>query len=571
MTLENFKLPLMYQNKIQKIDENVVNDLELKKTKNHESIYNHILNPQTIFGEKSLNLWSEYFSYDKNYLEQTKEVIKKLEYKKSTDICFNEINDLYQEINDNNFFNQEFSYIDFDFFDIKFLNQNEILLLVLSIYNITSPIIALLTPIILLIIPFFLIKIQGYPITLNKYIEFLKKSFKGHALGGLFEDFSSIGLEKKVYIGVSLFFFIYQIFQNVKQCIQYFANLKYIHESIFKLKNYLELTIENMKNFTNICKNLKCYKLFNNNLTNHCNFLESFKNKLHNVTDYKLNIKKIQQLGFILKLFYNLKNDENHLNSLEYSFYFNGYLENLSEIKKNISLNLMNFSHYSKKETKFNNLFYAPLKYNNPITNSVNFNKHIVITGPNASGKTTILKSCAINILLNQQVGAGFYQSASLKLYNYIHSYINIPDTSGRDSLFQAEARRCKEIIDKISENPTNKNHFCIFDELYSGTNPYEAISSAFSLLQYLNNYKNLNFILTTHYSDLCEKLEKYPSIELLKMKVINNKENNNFDYTYKIEKGISKIRGGSKVLKDLKYPTKIITSVQETILQISL
>ncbi len=137
--------------------------------------------------------------------------------------------------------------------------------------------------------------------------------------------------------------------------------------------------------------------------------------------------------------------------------------------------------------------------------------------------------------------------------------------------IFQAEARRCKEIIDKISENPPNKNHFCIFDELYSGTNPYEAISSAFSLLKYLNNYKNLNFILTTHYSDLCEKLEKYPSIELLKMKVINNKEKNTFDYSYKIEKGISKIRGGSKVLKDLKYPTKIISSVQETIPQISL
>ena len=44
MTLENFKLPLLYQNKIQKIDENVINDLELKKTKNHESIYNYFCN-----------------------------------------------------------------------------------------------------------------------------------------------------------------------------------------------------------------------------------------------------------------------------------------------------------------------------------------------------------------------------------------------------------------------------------------------------------------------------------------------------------------------------------------------
>ena len=571
MALENFKLPMLYQNKIKKIDDNVINDLELSKTKNHESIYKEIFNPQTIFGERSLELWNEYYSYDKNYLEQTKEIIKKVEYKTSEDICYNEINNLYTKIKGNKYFNQEFAYIDFDFLDIKFLNQNEIFLLVLSIYNISSPIIALLTPFILLIIPFFLIKLQGFNITLNIYIDFLKKSLKGHALGGLFEDFSSIGMEKKMYIGFSLFFFVYQIFQNIKQCIRYFANLKYIHESLFKLKNYLDLTIENMKNFNNMSIDFKCYRLFNNNLFNHCKFLESFKNKINLVTDYKFNLKKIRQLGFILKIFYNLKNDENYSNSLEYSFYFNGYLENLSEIKNNVSMNVMNFSKYSKKETKFKDLFFASLKNDNPIKNSIEFNRHIVITGPNASGKTTILKSCAINILLNQQIGAGFFKSASLKLYHFIHSYINIPDTSGRDSLFQAEARRCKDIIDKVSKNSSNKNHFCVFDELYSGTNPYEAISSAYSLLKYLNNSKNLNFVLTTHYSDLCEKLEKIPSIELLKMKVLNNKENNNFEYTYKVEKGISKVKGGSKVLKDLKYPNLIISSVQKTISQVSI
>ena len=76
---------------------------------------------------------------------------------------------------------------------------------------------------------------------------------------------------------------------------------------------------------------------------------------------------------------------------------------------------------------------------------------------------------------------------ASVKIYDYIHCYINIPDTGGRDSLYQAEARQCKNILENI-ENNSESNHFCVFDELYSGTNPDEAITSAYGYLNYLNN-----------------------------------------------------------------------------------
>ena len=54
----------------------------------------------------------------------------------------------------------------------------------------------------------------------------------------------------------------------------------------------------------------------------------------------------------------------------------------------------------------------------------------MIITGPNASGKTTILKSSLINILFSQQFGCGFYDSAKIKPFNNIHCYLNIPDTS---------------------------------------------------------------------------------------------------------------------------------------------
>jgi ABC-type molybdenum transport system ATPase subunit/photorepair protein PhrA len=46
----------------------------------------------------------------------------------------------------------------------------------------------------------------------------------------------------------------------------------------------------------------------------------------------------------------------------------------------------------------------------NAVKNSVDLKKNIIITGPNASGKTTYLKTTAINIILSQQFSCGFYK-----------------------------------------------------------------------------------------------------------------------------------------------------------------
>jgi DNA mismatch repair ATPase MutS len=180
----------------------------------------------------------------------------------------------------------------------------------------------------------------------------------------------------------------------------------------------------------------------------------------------------------------------------------------------------------------------------------------MIITGPNASGKTTILKSTLINVLLSQQFGCGFYDSAKIKPFNHIHCYLNIPDTSGRDSLFQAEARRCKEILDAISVNK-NDTHLCAFDELYSGTNPEEAEQSATSFMKYITKYTNVSCILTTHFIKVCKKLKK--SKNIINYKMLTEKDNNDLIYKYTLKEGISDIKGGLVVLKQMNYPKEII------------
>jgi DNA mismatch repair ATPase MutS len=137
---------------------------------------------------------------------------------------------------------------------------------------------------------------------------------------------------------------------------------------------------------------------------------------------------------------------------------------------------------------------------------------------------------------------------------------LNIPDTSGRDSLFQAEARRCKDIIDIIQTNKKER-HFCVFDELYSGTNPEEAVLSATAFMRYLIANKQVKCILTTHYISICNELSKHKEIKNYKMntEVSDTKEGTSFKYTYLLKPGISIVKGGLKVLSDMNYPKEII------------
>jgi DNA mismatch repair ATPase MutS len=260
----------------------------------------------------------------------------------------------------------------------------------------------------------------------------------------------------------------------------------------------------------------------------------------------------------VLKYFYELHSEKEYEDAIMYSLGFNGYIDCIEGLQINILERKMNFATFisNTKKGVFKNSYYACLKDNNPVKNTIKFNKNIIITGPNASGKTTILKSTLINIIFTQQFGCGFYDSAKLAPFKHLHCYLNIPDTSGRDSLFQAEARRCKEILDIISDNK-NDSHFCAFDELYSGTNPEEAETSATAFMSYLQKYKNVSTMLTTHFVKVCKKLDKIKGIQNCKM--VTQKINNKLLYTYKFELGISEVKGGINVLTDMNYPKEII------------
>jgi DNA mismatch repair ATPase MutS len=435
----------------------------------------------------------------------------------------------------------------------------------MSLYNLASPVISLLIPIILLIIPFFVVRMKGLELTVSEYVDVLKVLAQSHAIGKLFTQFNNVSLNEKIYLLLSACFYIFSIYQNITVCVKFHNNMTKIHRHFNEISSYLYHTLNSMENYLIYSNNLPSQKEFNSILREKAEILKQIQQKISNITEYKItSVQKIQEIGRILKYFYELHDDVIYNDAIMYSFGFNGYIDCLEGLKNNIDERKMNFAAFIKKGKKsiFKNAYYAPLKDETPIKNTIKFAKNMIITGPNASGKTTTLKTTLINIILTQQFGCGFYESAELCPFKYVHCYLNIPDTSGRDSLFQAEARRCKDILDIVKTNP-DERHFCVFDELYSGTNPDEAVTSAVAFMNYLIKNKNVYCLLTTHFIKICKKMRKNKNI--LNCNMVTSNVNDKLLYTYKLAEGISEVKGGIKVLTEMDYPKEILYNTIKT------
>jgi hypothetical protein len=367
--------------------------------------------------------------------------------------------------------------------------------------------------------------------------------------------------------------------------------MKKIHDYLDKFKKYILFTTDLMDYHLNKSNHLTTFSKFNEIVMQKKDILHKIRKEIEKVSSFTFSFSKITEIGHIMHIFYQLFDNTEYNDAFVYSFGFNGYYNLLYGLSVNISDLKLNKTTFKKKDKNkkdkkdknkkdkdktisekpvFKKMYYPKfINDSSVVTNDCCLDKNMIITGPNASGKTTMLKSAFINILLSQQIGFGCFESLDLHPYDDFHCYLNIPDTSGRDSLFQAEARQCKEIIDSINEGiekegedlgeKEGKTHFCIFDELYSGTNPDEAILSAKSFMDYIVKNDNVTCLLTTHYTKLCKKLAKNKRIQNFSMKTV--KKNDSFEYTYKLVEGISKIKGGLKVLKDMNYPKEILSA----------
>ena len=554
-----FELPIFYLENKEKLDSNIIDDLELlelnEESEERKCLLETVIQPKSKIGIENLNKLCEYYTNNKLFLKQTQKIVKswkpddKLELKQKQ---YDEFYELWKNIKGDENFTDRYYYVDVNFF--KFLNHSAPFLQLLSIYNLVSPILSLILPVILLLVPFFMLKFSGIAITLESYYKVLTNIFSKHALGNIFTIMEDISWEKRVYAIISVVFYFFSIYQNSIVCYRFYKNFKSIHTDLFLLRDYLTTTIENMNIIEKSCVKHNTYLPFLQTMYPHKEYCMNLLSELDVITEFDITRlhTKSSQIGYIMKYFYEFHINKDIQNTIEFSLGLNSFMEHMNGINKLSREKFINKCKLSKA-TKMKNAYFPYLMYNQPVKNDIDLSRNIAITGPNASGKTTILKTVLFNLIFSQTFGYGFYSHAKISPYNHIHCYLNIPDTSGRDSLFQAEARRCKEILESLEDG---KKHFCIFDELFSGTNPTEACASSYGFIKYLINQKNIDFILTTHLTDLCKKLE--PIMDNNHMDV-TKLDDFNFKYTYQMGRGISSVRGGLKVLYDLHYPEYIL------------
>lgn len=126
---------------------------------------------------------------------------------------------------------------------------------------------------------------------------------------------------------------------------------------------------------------------------------------------------------------------------------------------------------------------YHPL-IQTPVANSIQMERGILITGSNASGKSTFLKNLAVNSILAQTVLTCTCASYQVPFLKVMTSMALRDDLSGGESYFIVEIRSLKRILD---ESRKEEPFLCIIDEVLRGTNTIERIAASSRILSVLD------------------------------------------------------------------------------------
>lgn len=198
---------------------------------------------------------------------------------------------------------------------------------------------------------------------------------------------------------------------------------------------------------------------------------------------------------------------------------------------------------------------YHPL-VENPVSSSLHTENGILVTGSNASGKSTFIKSVAINQILGQSIFttcAKFYKASFFNIYT---SMALKDDVLKNESYYIVEIKSLKRIIDKSKAKiPT----LCFVDEILRGTNTIERIASSSEVLSYFNDSNCICFA-ATHDIELTylleNKFENYHFEEEI--------TDNDIVFDYKLRSGRAKSRNAIKLLGLMGYDEKIIEDANE-------
>jgi DNA mismatch repair protein MutS len=185
------------------------------------------------------------------------------------------------------------------------------------------------------------------------------------------------------------------------------------------------------------------------------------------------------------------------------------------------------------------------------------------ITGPNAGGKTTALRSIGLAVLMSQTIGVVPAEKAHMTPFSNIVTYLNIADSEGKESLFQAEMRRARTLLDTVKNLSQDKLNFVIIDELFTGTNPKEGTAAAYGVAKKLSSYENSIAMITTHFIELTSMAKETKRFVNFKVSV-REVSGGKFEFPYKLEDGIADQNIALQLLGQDGFDDEIVKEAQD-------
>ncbi len=188
----------------------------------------------------------------------------------------------------------------------------------------------------------------------------------------------------------------------------------------------------------------------------------------------------------------------------------------------------------------------------------------IILTGPNMSGKSAILRQTALITLMTHMgsfVPAAF---AKIPLTDKIFTRVGASDNlSGGESTFMVEMNETASIINNISSRS-----LILLDEIGRGTSTYDGISIAWSIVEFLHSSSSApKTLFATHYHELNELEEKLPKVK--NFHVTNKEVGNKIIFLRKLAPGGSTHSFGIHVAKMAGMPPALISRANEILKQL--
>lgn len=197
---------------------------------------------------------------------------------------------------------------------------------------------------------------------------------------------------------------------------------------------------------------------------------------------------------------------------------------------------------------------YHPL-IEEPVTNSICASRCVLLTGSNASGKSTFLKTVAINAILAQTIHTvlgSFYCGCFYEIYT---SMALRDDLREGESYFIVEIKSMKRIIDAAADG---KPVLCFVDEVLRGTNTVERVAASTCILKNLAKVGTISFA-ATHDIELTELLKEEYDNYHFEEEIVEN----DVKFNYCLLEGKATTRNAIKLLNIIGYDREIIQNAE--------